>query len=76
MKPGLLAGLAPHSASERELGKEGEKKRETEKEREIEMGMEMEGVGVFPSPLVLAAKKLFPRLSLPYKRWLSPKPTQ
>lgn len=26
MKPGLLAGLAPHSASERELGKEGEKR--------------------------------------------------
>lgn len=40
------------------------------------MGMLMQvGVGAVVDPPVYAAK-LFPCLSLPYKRWLSPKPTQ
>ena len=66
MKPGPLSGLAPRSVFEREFERGG-KKREREKGREIEVGMEMEGVGAVLSPPVHAVK-LFPRLSLPYKR--------
>lgn len=40
MQPGLLAGLAPRSAFERELGRA----KEREKGKEIEVGMEMGGV--------------------------------